>query len=398
MDVVYGQNIAYKTEAMYNASANLRYIAPDLAAMSGTQLPAAQGNRLQLLKYWNSNRETFLDSRYGSDKYSNDKITLRSYAPKTYTISLTPDTNMYVGVAFDVQDSSMPQYDSGKLQANSTWSYTRRLDEGPEGDKNTYIFGASHLLEVDGLQYTVAKNINLSPATKLRRLILGTDDPEVLARQEEVLPTQLMIITMPSGVSKNMTEIDLHNLKYLRFGNNTNTTLSLVQEKGSVKTNLMPSLKTLNIKGTNINNVVIGDYTPLQYLGLSDEITTVALSNLPQLTSIDFGNTAKISTISITNCVKIDQLSLLKEFYTSNINFTLDNLQGTEETRVNTTFMDTLYSNAKNVLSGTIYVEAINETFLTKYTDRWPNLDVQLYRVYPDEVIFGATGEGGLDD
>ena len=55
--------MAIKPESLYNASAVFRYIEP-LAWHSNVKPEAAQGNRLQLLKYWNSNREVFLDSRY----------------------------------------------------------------------------------------------------------------------------------------------------------------------------------------------------------------------------------------------------------------------------------------------------------------------------------------------
>ena len=84
MDILYGQNIKYKTEALYNASAVYRYMIPiqnggketlwswnpelslteDINNAGGNNVNAAQGNRLPLTKYWNYNRQTFLDSCY----------------------------------------------------------------------------------------------------------------------------------------------------------------------------------------------------------------------------------------------------------------------------------------------------------------------------------------------
>ena len=51
MDVLYGQNIKYKCEGLYNNNALYRYVIPDIAGTSGNSLRAAQGNRLSLLKY-----------------------------------------------------------------------------------------------------------------------------------------------------------------------------------------------------------------------------------------------------------------------------------------------------------------------------------------------------------
>lgn len=392
MAIVYDANIKYKSEAMYNSSAFFRYIIPDLEEMSGTQLPAAQGNRLSLLHYWLSNRQTYLDSRYGSDDYTNDRIIMRMSAPKTVNFELTPDTAMYLGFSFNQSDASMPADRSGKIKEGQTWSFTYTGSSYPLNDLNTYIYGASHLIDVGDLSGCTPKTIDISSATKLKRLILGTDDKDVLARHDEVSSIQGMAITMPKEPCRNMTEIDLHNLKYLSFGGST--TLSLTSKEGTTITNLYPALEKLDIRGSNINQVNIGEYTPLSYIGYSDSITTVELTNLPQLTTVEFGSLDQVATIAIQNCAALNQLELLQLFTSKNINISADNLQCGEDEALPINFMDWLYSIDADLTGGSIYVQSMADSELDKYRIKWPNLTINLYQIYSDDVIFGVTGEG----
>lgn len=402
INVVYDENIKAKTEAMYNASAYFRYITPYLENMKGTKLPAAQGNRLSLLRYWHSNREVFLDSSYGSDEYSSDTIQFRMWSPKEFNFELTPDTNMFLGLAFNQDDASMP-YDASptKVIANTTWTLPSDAANRayPFIDLNTYIFGASHLLDIGDISATVSHLIDLSKATKLKKIVLGTDDEDLLARMDEIMPTTGMVITMPNGVCKNITEIDFRNLKYLTFGPSASTSLSLVKISGSSVTNLMPSLKRLNIKGSGINSVVIGEYTPLEYIGYSDNITSISLINLPQLNVVDFGSIDKIGSITIQNCNALNQLNILSKFVDKPVAIEVDNLYCDEDNALPMSFMNWLVTvNAK--LKGNIYVEALSDTALDVYRDKFgrKNLTINLKQIYAKEVIFGITGEGDSNE
>ena len=215
MKIIYDGNIKYKSESMYNSSAFDRYIVPKLENKSGTVLEAAQGNRLSLLKYWLSNRQTYLDSRYGSGIYSDDVANMRFYAPVSFDLNVVPDTTMYLGFSFNQAEADMPAPNSRspKVKAGDTWSYHIDVVE-PLNDLNTKIFGASHLLDFGDLGLTVPKYVDIKAAHLLRRLILGTDDPVALARHEQITKEQGLNIELPLKVSPNMKEIDLHNLKY----------------------------------------------------------------------------------------------------------------------------------------------------------------------------------------
>ena len=111
MSIIYGQNIAFKQEALYNANAVYRYIEP-LVWHSNTKPEAAQGNRLELLKYWNSNRQTFLDSRYEGNGWTTDTVVLRLNNEVPVTFTLVPDTNMFLGANFNSAQATVPSIKS----------------------------------------------------------------------------------------------------------------------------------------------------------------------------------------------------------------------------------------------------------------------------------------------
>jgi hypothetical protein len=391
MDVLYNQNIAYKCESLYNNSALYRYLIPHFDAMSGTKLDAAQGSRLSLLKYWTSNRETFLDSKYYSDTYSEDRVVFRMYSPKTVQFNLSADTKMKLGLSFDSPNASVPEIQSDKLKVGQIWTYDYIVST-PLTDKNTYIYGASHLLDLGDISGTVAKVVDLTKCTKVRSIILGTDDADLLARYEEVIGTQKQALTLPQGICNNLTKIDLHNCNHL-----ADTTLTLVSRNAGVITNNTPALQILNIAGSNINTIDMGDYTPIQTLNYSDYITNVKLTNLLQLETVTFGDISNVKNIDMENTPKFNQLALLTKFVNIPLtSITADNLQGTKATSVTTDFMDWLY-NENAVLGGIVYVQNIADSNLEEYRTKWPKLTVELDQIYPKDVVFGAQGYGNAD-
>lgn len=364
MDILYGQNIKFKSEGLYNNNALYRYIIPDINNMSGTKLEAAQGNRLSLLHYWIKNRQVYLDSRYLGSDYIEDRIQFRMYGPKNIKYELIPDTNMHLALAFDPPDAATPDFSSSKVLAGDTWTYDYAVTGAPLMDKNTYIYGASHLMELGDMGYTVAKIVDLSAGNKLRSIRLGMYDQDLIDRYESVISTQRQILTLPQGICKNCELIDLHNCKYL-----SNTALSLVSRNGTVSTNKFPALKTLLIGGSNISSVDLGDFTPLEKFEMSDVMTVVSLVNLPQLYDVTLGNNLDgIKSITLSNCPQLNQLSLLRNFINKNIKISVDNLQGSEEEsgRVSTAFMDWLYEQDASV-AGSVWVENIADSNLDKY-------------------------------
>ena len=378
MDVIYGDNIAFKPESLYNASAVFRYIEP-LAWHSNVKPEAAQGNRLQLLKYWNSNREVFLDSRYEGVGWTGDIITLRLNNKEDVTFHLMPDTNMFLGANFNSGNANIPSVKSPtKILAGQIWECSKNAST----NLNTYIYGASHLLEVGDLSLCNSTEYSVATATNLRELKIG----------DEVHPP---IVATKLGLSEglpyaNLKLLDLTNVQFAE-----STSLNLKLADGS---NLMPSLQTLKLKGSSLEYLVLGDYTPVTFVSLPDGIRNINIVNQLVLKDLEIYGTSNVESVIMQNCPALNQLDVLHRF-ADNLAITVeaDNLQGTEDQAVEESFMKWLVNiNAK--LKGSIYVEALSDTALNDYREKWPNLTINLKQIYAKEVIFGITGEGGSNE
>ena len=373
MEVIDNGNIAYKSEALYNANAVFRYIEPKVWH-NNNKSDAAQGNRLQLLKYWNSNRQTFLDSRYEAGGWTGDTINLRLNNTTDFSFNLIPDTNMFVGANLGGNDKTVPEQKSpSKILAGQSYSYT--VQKGKTNQEHI-IFGASHLLEVGDLSLCNSTEYSLVNAVNLRKIKIG----------DEVHPPRVTTILTLSGVSQ------YNNLKLLDLTNTTlkNSNLNLVLGDGR---NLVPALQELKLKGSNIEDLTLASYTPLTYLSLSSTLKDIILKNLLTLENLEIGEMTQLESITIQNCPLVNQHNVLKKFINATITIDVDNLQIPEEEAVEEGYMNWLMDkNAK--LAGNIYVQSTADSRLDKYREKWPNLTINLHQVYEDAVVFGVSGEG----
>ena len=373
MEVIDDGNIAFKPEALYNANAVFRYMEPK-AWHANTKTDAAQGSRLQLLKYWNSNRQTFLDSRYEGIGWTNDTIILRLNNTETVTFNLIPDTNMFLGANYNSNQATVPSVKSPtKVLAGETWKCSR----GPSTNLNTYIYGASHLLEVGDLSLCNSTEYSVSTATNLRKLKIG---------DEVHPPVVTTILTLSNSTQyNNLQELDLTNVQLKSIN------LNLILGDGR---NLVPALQTLKLKGSNIEYLTLAEYTPLTYLSLPSKLKNIELKNLLVLETLELNEMSGVETIVIRNCPSINQHTVLKPFVNQTLTIDIDNLQIPYEQAVTTEYMDWLMDIDATISGGEVYVQNIADSNLNKYREKWPSLTVNLYQIYEDEVIFGVSGEG----
>ena len=391
MDVVDKGNIAYKAASLYNANAVFRYMEP-LAWHSNTKTDAAQGNRLPLLKYWNKNRNTFLDSRYEGPGWTNDRINLRLNNSETVTFKLVPDTNMFLGANYNSDNATVPSVKSAaKILAGQTWETTR----GPSTNLNTYLYGASHLLEVGDLSLCNSTEYSVSTAINLRELKIG----------DEVHPPIVStILTLSKGEPyRNLTLLDLTKV------NLKDTNLNLT----SGETNIMPALQTLKLKGSNIEYLTLGSYTPIKTLSLPDNLRRIDLYDLLNLNDLQVYGTNNVELLRVSNCPSVNQLQIVRSLKGRlDVLVSLDNLYCGEDNAItmeeikwlaivadpnrSLKINDTLTYYGK--LAGSVYVESIADSDLDIYRAMWPELEINLKQIYAKEVIFGITGEGGLDE
>lgn len=393
MNVLYGENIKYKFPALYNANAFYRYIIPDLQQMSDNHLEAGQGSRYELLKYWNKNREYYMESRYNGGSFISSKITLRMNCDNEAQFELKPAVNMYLGVSVDSQDASKPGVRSdSKILANNVWSYTTSRGSA-FSDTNTYIFGANNLLDVGDMGNWILSTCDLSAANNLQRIKLGMATNSNAHKEYQVdtkIQTDGQTVTLSSQPYNNLRELDMENCNRL-----VNTVINL--------SNICPVLETVNLKGSNVSEIRFAEYSPLKTLSYPATINVIKLNNLTELETVTFEGYSKITAIDITNTPKFNSLQLLRDMYDNNFrdvnSIKCDSLNGSYEEAVDLAMLNWLKDDVQANLGGVIYAKALDEAELDVYNEYWSTrggLRIELHQVFKDDAVLGVSGESSV--
>jgi hypothetical protein len=380
MKVVYDQNIAYKTEALYNANWVYRYVEP-LVWHNNARPDAAQGDRLSLLKYWNKKRQVYLDSKYEGIGWTQDVVNIRLSNTHDIDLELVPDTNMYLGANFNSSPYTNPSVKSTeKILAGETWKL-RCPSEGSATNINTYIYGAGNLLELGDLSECNSTEIKIETAYNLRKLKIG----------DEVHPPRSVLAVFNLSTTQpyyNLKEMDLTNVTF----KNTVLHLLLGDEK-----NLTPALEVLKLKGSNITEMHLKGYTPLKELSLPVGLIDLTLVDFFMLEDLYIPDGMTPRSLTVTNCNKLNQYDIAKRFMGKIMSISLDNLIVPEDNAATPQFMNWLVSMNASLTGGEMYIEGRDEASIQKYRDRWPDVNIYLKQVFEKDVVFGVTGEDGIE-
>lgn len=320
-----------------------------------------------------------MDSRYEGAGWTSDIITLRLNNTQDVTFKLVPDTNMFLGFNFNSGNADIPSVKSPtKILAGESWSCTK----GASTNLNTYIYGASNLIEVGDLSLCNSTEYSVATATSLRELKIGDEvHPPIVATK----------LSLSQGLPyMNLELLDLTNVQFAE-----SIQLNLKLANGE---NLMPALQTLKLKGSSLEYLTLGEYTPITFLSLPDKIRNINLVNQLVLKDLEIYGTDYVESITLQNCPLLDQISVISHVLNNlTVQISADNLQCDEDHALDMEFMNWLMDINANI-KGSIYVESISDELLDVYRNKWSELEVNLKQIYAKEVIFGITGEGGLDE
>lgn len=310
LSVLQEEQIDKISETMYNTDAEFKYIKPLIDEGIATYLYVAQGNRLNHLQWWLNNRFKYLDSKYEASDYQDDYITMRLYTPEEYTgvepsgdFNLVPYIDMYTTIKFG---SSVVR---SRSKANETTSI-----ESPEGltftNTETIIYGASNILDVGDLSNKYARTMDFSKATKLNKLIIGSQ----ISGYSNTNLTELQI-----GNNALLEEIDVSNCP------NLTTPLDL---SGCL------NIKKIYASGSGITGVSLasgGNLTNMKLPSVSSLIVTNQ-PNLVELTLDSYSNLQTLRLENVSNTISKSMLinsasNSLERVRITNVDWTLANTQ-----------------------------------------------------------------------
>ena len=282
--IFYNEQLEDICEAQYNADAKYKYLDPLLADNISTYLYIAQGSRVNHMKYWVYNRFKYMDSKYNAESYKDKYATFRLYTPSSWSgvepnadFVITPFTSQYIGV----------KYGSYELYTRTT-ANTPTTINAPEmtfNDTETIVYGADTILSLGDLSNKYAGTVDVSKATKISELILGSDKPGYVN-------TNLRSVSV--GNNTLMRKIDVRNAPNLA---------------GVLDLSNCTAIEEIYATGTSITSVSLSNTGSVQTMHLPASLTTLELINKPKLTTLNIEGCDNIKSLNLEKCA-LNELSL----------------------------------------------------------------------------------------
>lgn len=338
-------------EALWNEDAYVKYLEPYLT-LKQNYLDMLQGDKRAQRDWWLFNDFRYRDSKYFTGDATSKMITLRCY--EVGNIELTPYSHIWPTVKFGSATVSM------RGERNNTYTMVCPLDN--MNDTEVYIYSADRIADIGDLSHLKVGLAIFSDATKLQTIKLGSS-------AEGYVNT---------------------NLKSLTVGNNELLTLLNIENCSSLTDPIDLSgchgLETLQAIGSSLTGVNLPNGGHLKTLELPASLTNFTIQNQKGIESLIFAGYDKLSTIRIENTPNIpietiiNSTSVLNRVRLTNVSWT-----ATNEESLRTTFnilkgcrgMDALGSNVdKAVVTGRVYIDSIDESFLEELNDEFPELIV----------------------
>lgn len=368
-------------EAIYNADGKFKYIDPLLNDGNGSYLYALQGSRSQHRKWWLYNRFRYIDSKYVAGDFKNDYVTMRLYTPNVWhgvkpnaDFTLTPAGDVYVAVKY------------------GSYIISRRGHKGvpvvikaPEiafNDTETIVYGAAYIGSLGDLSGMYPGTVDISKATKLTELIVGSG---AVGYQ-----------------NSNLTVLAIGNNTLFRRLNvmNCNKLTQPIDVSGC------ENIEEIYAQGTSITSVKLPSAGRLSQLYLPDTITSLTIRN-QTLTQDGFelAGISNLSTVYIENTNGIDSATLINRCLAGSaptlervrligVDWRLNSL----DTLVKLSKLKGLDVNGmntdKSVITGKCHVLLATSVKLAQVQAAFPELAITYMQLKPETVttfVFGSS-------
>ncbi|KAA5403158.1 CotH kinase family protein [Bacteroides cellulosilyticus] len=289
INVLNGEQSDKWCEAIYNADGKFKYIDPLLNEGNGSYLYALQGSRSQHRKWWLYNRFRYIDSKYVAGDFKNDYVTMRLYTPNVWQgvkpnadFTLTPAGDVYVAVKYGSYMISRRGYKGVPIEI--------KAPEIAFNDTETIVYGAAYIGSLGDLCGMYPGTVDISKATKLTELIVGSG---AVGYQ-----------------NSNLTVLAIGNNTLFRRLNvmNCNKLTQPIDVSGC------ENIEEIYAQGTSVTSVKLPTAGRLSQLYLPDTITSLTIRN-QTLTQDGFelAGINNLSTIYIENTNGVDSATLINK-------------------------------------------------------------------------------------
>lgn len=301
---------------IYNEDSEFKYVSMLKSDNDASNLSQVRGSGEEHFKYFVENRLHYCDGKWYASDYANDYVSLRIYTPKddngevrtdlavpaNANITVTPFSNMYPGARYKANGTLIQQ--RGTKNVPVTFTAPNEVFN----DTETAVYGASELSSLGDLSPLYCGSINVSKATKLTELIIGSN---------------------VTGYSNpNLTELSVGTNKLLKTIN--------VQNCPNLTDPLdlsgCPNIENILAAGSGITGVELAESGYIKTIQLPDTITNLTMKNQLYITSFTMEGYDALKTLHIENCPAIDVVSIisnasnLERLRLTGVNWSLQNV------------------------------------------------------------------------
>lgn len=378
------------SESIYNEDSDFKYISMLREKGDATNLSQVKGTGEHHLDYFLDGRLNYCDSKWYASAYANDFVVLRVNTPvvnnstvaANANITITPFSNMYAGVRYRANGSLQQK----RLAKNEPYTFIAPASNF--NDTETAIYGASQISSLGDLSPLYCNYCDVSKATKLVELKLGTTDPLYESRLE----------TLSVGTNRLLKKLDIRNCKSLH---------------APVDLSGCPSIEEIYAEGSSISGVNLSDSGYLRVIHLPASVSNLKVTNQKYIEDFSMESYENIKELYVENTPALpltDILTstpLLERVRLINVqwNTTESGLQETYEKLLTCGGIDETGANiAKAVVSGVVDVPSISRELLEKINTDFPELMVSVngrilctvsYFNYDGTLLYVTTVEQG---
>lgn len=268
--------------SVYNEDSDFKYISMLRSDNDATNLYQIRGTGEEHLKYFVKNRLMYLDSKwYGAD-YADDFLSLRIYTPSgdlvvpaNADITVTPFSDLYAGVMYRANGTLKQQ------RAKANIPITFKAPDETFNDTETAVYGASEISSIGDLAPLYCGTVNVSKATKLTELIVGSGI-------EGYSNSNLKELAV--GANKLLKKIDIRNCP------NFVSALQVSQ---------CPNIEEIYATGSGITGLELPSSGYLKIVHLPGTLTNLTVTNQQYIQDFTLEGYDNLTTLRIEDTVNI---------------------------------------------------------------------------------------------
>ena len=268
--------------SVYNEDSDFKYISMLRSDNDATNLYQIRGTGEEHLKYFIKNRLMYLDSKwYGAD-YADNFLSLRIYTPSgdlavpaNADITVTPFSDLYAGIMYRA---------NGTLKQQRTKANVPTTFKAPDevfNDTETAVYGASEMSSIGDLAPLYCGTVNVSKATKLTELIVGSGI-------EGYSNPNLKELAV--GANKLLKKIDIRNCP------NFVSALQISQ---------CPNIEEIYATGSGITGLELPSSGYLKIVHLPGTLTNLTVTNQQYIQDFTLEGYDNLTTLRIEDAVNI---------------------------------------------------------------------------------------------